>query len=135
MNILRSIWAVVAGFVVVVVLSMVTDSILEKLGIFPPLTNPGAYAAWMLAAALVYRSAYTILGGYVTARLAPRNPMRHVYVAMVLGAIGGIAGAIQGWSLGNHWYPVLLAVTGPLFVWLGGLRYTRRMSEQGGIVG
>lgn len=123
MNILKSIWAVLAGFVVVVALSMVTDLILEKLGIFPPQTNPGAYAAWMLAVALTYRSIYTILGGYVTAWLAPGNPMTLVYVAMVLGAIGGIAGAVNGWSLGNHWYPVALAVTGPLFVWLGGVLY------------
>jgi hypothetical protein len=33
--------------------------------------------------ALVYRTVYGILGGYVTARLAPRAPMRH---ALILGA-------------------------------------------------
>lgn len=125
MNVIKSIGAVVAGFVVVVALSMATDAVLEGLGVFPPITDPGAYVAWMLAFALAYRSVYTVLGGYVTARLAPQNPMRLIYVSMVLGAIGGIAGAVNGWSLGNHWYPVLLAVTGPLFVWAGGVLYIR----------
>ncbi|MCL5775092.1 MAG: hypothetical protein M1333_02675 [Patescibacteria group bacterium] len=117
---LKSIWAVVAGFLAVVVLSVVTDTLLEKFGVFPPVTNPGAYVTWMLALALVYRSLYTILGGYVTAALAPMNPMKHIYVSMVLGAIGGVGGAVAGWHLGNHWYPVALAVSGPVFVWVGG---------------
>jgi hypothetical protein len=79
----------------------------------------------MLVLALVYRSLTTILGGYITARLAPTSPMRHVYALAVLGFVGGVAGAINGWGYGNHWYPVLLAVTGPLFVWFGGKWQTR----------
>lgn len=118
--ILKSIGSVIAGFVVVAFLSVVTDVVLETLGIFPPQTNPGGYVTWMLAVALIYRSIYTVLGGYVTAWLAPQNSMRHVVALMVLGGIGGIAGAISGWNLGNHWYPVALAITGPLFVWIGG---------------
>ncbi len=118
--IFKSIGAVIVGFAVVALLSVVTDAILEALHIFPPQTNPGAYATWMLVVALIYRSIYAVVGGYVTARLAPQNPLRHVVVLMVLGGIGGVAGAIAGWSLGNHWYPVLLAITGPLFVWIGG---------------
>lgn len=56
--------------------------------------------------------------------------MKHIFksigaVLTVLGGIGGVLGAIGGWSLGNHWYPVALAVTGPLFVWLGGKLKTR----------
>jgi disulfide bond formation protein DsbB len=80
----------------------------------------------MLFTALMYRSAYTVLGGYITARLAPKNVMMHVVVLMVLGGIGGVAGAIGGWQLGNHWYPVALAVTGPAFVWLGGVIRMRK---------
>ena len=120
MNILKSIGTVIAGFVVVAVLSVATDFILESAGIFPPQTTPEAYVPWMLMLALFYRSAYTVAGGYIVAWLAPTNPWRHVYALMVLGGIGGVMGAIGGWNLGNHWYPVLLAITGPLFVWLGG---------------
>ena len=125
-SLFKSVGAVIAGFVTVAFLSVVTDYILETYGIFPPATNPDAYPVWMLPLALFYRSIYTIGGGYITARLAPRNPLKHVIALMILGGIGGVAGAISGWDLGNHWYPVLLAITGPLFVWIGGKMYVRR---------
>jgi hypothetical protein len=116
----KSFFAVVIGFLSVAVLSIATDGVLEKTGIFPSQSHPDLYVTWMLAFALFYRSFYTVVGGYITARLAPRNSRQHVYVLMILGGIGGVAGAIGGWHLGNHWYPVLLAITGPLFVWFGG---------------
>ncbi|MBI1822120.1 MAG: hypothetical protein HYR79_10475 [Nitrospirae bacterium] len=119
-NIFKSIGTVDAGFITVAILSIGTDYVFESLGIFPPQSNPGAYVTWMLALALFYRSIYTVVGGYVTVLWAPQNPIRHVYALMVLGGIGGIAGLIDGWHLGNHWYTVTLAITGPLFVLLGG---------------
>lgn len=122
-NTFKSIGAVVAGFATVAILSIATDFVLESLGIFPSATNLGLYVTWMLVAALLYRSLYTIVGGYVTARLAPQNHVRHVYALMILGGLGGIAGIFAGWNLSPHWYPILLAVTGPLFVWLGGKLY------------
>lgn len=92
---LKSIWAVVAGFLTVVVLSIGTDTILEKTGIFPPIAE-GLFITWMLALALFYRTLYTILGGYVTAWLAPQNAMKHMWVLAILGQRGGIAGVIAG---------------------------------------
>jgi hypothetical protein len=117
---LKSIGAVVAGFICVALLSILTDSIFEKMGIFPGTSQPQLYTAWMLWISLAYRSVFTIVGGYVTARLAPQKPMSHVYALMVLGFIGGVAGVVGGWDLGNHWYPILLAITGPVFVYWGG---------------
>jgi hypothetical protein len=122
-SIFKSIGAVVAGFVSVALLSVATDSVVETLGIFPGAAHPELYAPWMLGVAFSYRSVFTLVGGYLTARLAPNNSMRHVYVLMMLGLLGGVAGVISGWSLGNHWYPISLAVTGPLFVWIGGSIY------------
>lgn len=126
-TIFKSIGAVVAGFVSVAVFSVATDFIFETLGVFPGSIHPELYVPWMLGVALAYRSIYTIVGGYITARLAPKNPMNHVYALMVLGFVGGVAGAIGGWSYGNHWYPVLLAITGPIFVWVGGKLYKSKV--------
>jgi uncharacterized membrane protein YfcA len=114
MNILKSVWAVLAGFLVVGILSSVTDSIV------------GAdISTKMLALALVYRSIYTFAGGYITARLAPQNPMKHVLVLAGIGFAAGVVGVFAGWDLSAHWYPIAIAITGPLFVWLGG-RYRVR---------
>jgi hypothetical protein len=72
---------------------------------------------------------FTILGGYITARLAPHKPMKHVAIVGIIGTIAGIAGAITAITmadLGPTWYPIALAVTGFPAVWIGGLLQTRR---------
>src|SRR2546429_3525720 len=85
----RSVGAVVAGFVVVVVLSVGTDQVLHVLKVYPPWGEPMAGALYVMATA--YRIVYTILGGYLTARLAPDAPVRH---ALILGLVGLVAGLI-----------------------------------------
>lgn len=109
-----------AGFITVAVLSVATDFILEALGVFPPPSDQGLFITWMLALALAYRSLYAVVGGYVTAWLAPNNPAKHVIALAVLGFIGGAAGVAAGWNLSDHWYPIAIALTGPAFVWFGG---------------
>ncbi len=117
---LKSIGAVLAGFLTVFILSVVTDVILETFGIFPPPDHPEQMTQQMLVAALLYRSVYAVAGGYVTAKLAPRNAMKHVVMLGILGTIGGIAGIFAGWQYGNHWYPILLAITAYPLVLRGG---------------
>lgn len=118
---LKSVWAVVAGFLAVAVLSIVTDKILESTGVFPPATE-GLFVTWMLVLALAYRSAYAVLGGYITSYLAPQNKMKHVWILSYIGLAGALIGLIGTWNmnLGPHWYPILLAVFTIPCVWLGG---------------
>lgn len=119
-SLLKSIFAVIAGFLTVAVLSMVTDLILESTGVLPPVTQPEAYVPWMLWLALAYRSVYSVAGGFVTAKLSPSKAMKHVVILGILGTIGGVAGIFAGWQYGNHWYPIALAVTAFPLVWWGG---------------
>lgn len=125
MNYLKSIAAVVAGFLTVVILSVGTDFILQTTGIFPP-QSAGVYMPWMLIVALIYRTVFTILGGYVTGWLAPYRTMSHVWALAILGLLGGIAGVISGWNLSAHWYPIALAVLAIPSVWFGGLLYKKQ---------
>lgn len=120
MNTLKSIGSVAAGFLTVVIFSVGTDAVVEGIGIFPPQDKPEEYAWWMLFIALIYRSIYTVAGGYVAARLAPDNVKRHVFILACLGTLGGIAGIFIGWKYGNHWYPIVLAVTAFPLTWIGG---------------
>lgn len=124
---MKSLWAVVAGFIVVVALSTGTDALLEKIGLFP---DPGVIlGSGYLALALMYRTVYTVLGGFVTAWLAPQNPMKHVWVLAIIGQLGGIAGVFAGWELSAHWYPIALAVLAIPSVWFGGWLKTRTGPE------
>jgi len=118
-KILKSIGAVLGGFVTVFILSVLTDVILEKLGIFPPQTQPEKYTSLMLLFALIYRGAYTVIGGYITAKLAPSKPMKHAIILATIGTIVAILGTIANWNLGNHWYPVALVIISPFCILLG----------------
>src|SRR5690348_14122814 len=100
---LKSILAVLAGFLIIVVLSVVTDAILEAAGVFPSASDQGKFVTWMLLLAFGYRTIYNVLGGYVTAAIAPANPIRHTVILGGIGTLGGIAGVIYGWDLSDHW--------------------------------
>ena len=117
-----SVIAVAAGFLIVAVLSLATDQVLHVLEVYPSWGEP-MWSPWLNLLALAYRTVYTVLGGYVTARLAPRAPMRHVAMLGVIGLVAGTAGAVAAISmadLGPNWYPIALAVLGFPSVWIGG---------------
>ena len=118
----RSVLAVLAGFVVIFVLSLGTDAILHATGVYPPWGQPMADSLFVLATA--YRILYGVLGCWVTARLAPDRPMAH---AMVLGAIGfvfSLAGLVfaqkQGPELGPLWYSIAIVAIALPCAWAGG---------------
>lgn len=118
-NALKSIGAVLAGILTIVILSILTDTILELIGFFPPPTK-GLFDPILLSIALFYRTIFAFLGGYVTARLAPDSPMRLVIILLIIGTIMGILGVVVGWSLSQHWYPISLVFTSFAGVWIGG---------------
>jgi hypothetical protein len=118
----RSIGAVVAGFVAVVILSLGTDVLLHATGVFPPLGQPVSDALLLLAT--VYRTAFAIAGCYLTARLAPDRPMQHALVGGVVGLVLSTVGAVVTWNkgpaFGPHWYPLALIATALPCAWAGG---------------
>jgi hypothetical protein len=122
MNIWKGIGAILAGMIFIVVSHTGTDFILEKLGIFPP-PSEGLHTPWMVATATIYRCIFTVVGGYITAALAPNPPMRYVVILGIIGLLLGTLGAIVTipMKLGPAWYPIALAVTAFPCTWLGGV--------------
>jgi surface polysaccharide O-acyltransferase-like enzyme len=122
-NLWRSTGAVLLGFFAVVVLSLGTDQVLHALNVYPPWGQP-LYDTGLLLLALAYRSIYAVVGSYIAARLAPRNPMRHALALGVVGVVIGLAGAIATIfivPLGPAWYPIALVLTALPCAWLGGV--------------
>lgn len=111
-NLFRSLLALLAGFFAVVLLSLGTDIALHAIGVFPPWSQPSPSGP--LALATLYRALYGILGGYITARLAPNRPVEHAVIGGFIGTLIGAAGAIATWnhtpSMGPHWYPVAITL-------------------------
>jgi hypothetical protein len=116
----RSILALLAGFLVAVVLSLVTDLLLHQFGFYPSLGQPTDSS--QLAVATLYRSLYGILSAWVTARLAPYGPMGHALVGGAIGTVAALVGAISTWNLnlGPHWYSIALVVLALPTAWIGG---------------
>jgi hypothetical protein len=123
-NIPRSIGAIFAGFVFVVIVTLITDQLLHKTGVFPPwgASMVGYDGALLLATA--YRIVYGIIGSYITARLAPHRPMLHAVVGGFIGLVLSITGAAVTWNggpaFGPHWYALALVVTALPTAWVGG---------------
>ncbi len=125
---MKSTIAVLAGILVNVVFSTGTDFIFETVGVFPS-AGQGVYVTWMLALALAYRLVYTVAGGYVTALLAPANPMRLVKILGTLGTVLATLGVFIGWNLSEHWYPIALALTAYPATYLGGKMTNPRLNH------
>ncbi len=123
---LRSISAVLIGFVTVFVLSSLTDFILEALGIFPPIGN-GFFEPWMLLLALFYRTVYTVLAGFITVKIAKGN-MKPVIILGLIGLLAGSIGVISTWNmdLSPKWYPIALALLAFPSIWIGGKLGSRK---------
>lgn len=129
----RGIGAIVAGFFTVFLLSLGTDMILHAAGVFPGWTQSMSDAQFALA--LAYRLIYTVLGGYVAARLAPENPMRHVLILGSIGTFAAVVGLLGTWNrpeMGPRWYPIALVVTALPCVWAGGKLFVARQASGNG---
>jgi hypothetical protein len=127
----RSIVAVVTGFVLIAVLSIGTNVVLARAApeLYPEsgiVTHTGA-----LVLALLYVAVYATAGCYLTARLAPSRPMRHALVLGGLGLLFNMAGVVATWGQVPAWYSLTgLALTMP-YAWLGGRLRERQLAVQG----
>lgn len=129
---LRSVGAIVVGFVVIGVLASATDAATRAA--MPMYVGPGGRVdhVGFLLFTQAYVLAFAVLGCWLTARLAPSRPMRH---ALILGALGlafNVAGTAVLWHTAPAWYHVVaLALVMPA-AWLGGWLRERQLAARGG---
>jgi hypothetical protein len=94
-------------------------------GFFPATGEPLTDA--QSAVATSYRIVISIVGAWLTAWLAPANPMKHALILGVVGTVLGLVGVALTWNagLGPRWYPILLAVLAIPQCWAGGRLYEK----------
>ena len=121
----KSIWAVVAGVLFIVVVTTLVDILLHAVSIYPPQGVPLTDGLALLATA--YRFVISVAGAWITAKLAPHGPMKHAMVLGVVGTCLGLVGVFATWNLGlgPRWYPISLAVLAIPQCWLGGWLFMR----------
>lgn len=126
----RSIWAVIAGVLVIVVVTTLVDIVLHAAGVFPPMDQPINDALALLATS--YRIVISVGGAWLTARLAPRRPMKHALILGWVGLVLGLVGVVATWNLGlgPRWYPISLAVLAIPQCWAGGHLYEMQSGKR-----
>ncbi|MEL6771921.1 MAG: hypothetical protein AAFP18_12720 [Bacteroidota bacterium] len=104
---MRSVFAVVAGFIVIVIASVAVDVLIRA--VTPAQFSPRGRVDTTLTLLLYSGSAvlYTILGGFVTGRIAPQRPVRHAVWLGMVGLVVGVAASSALWATAPAWYHIL----------------------------
>jgi hypothetical protein len=122
----KSVWAVVAGVLFIIIVTTLVDTILHAVHVFPPMEQP--LDDRLAAIATSYRIIISIAGAWLTARLAPQKPMKHALILGCVGVVLGLIGVVATWNLGMgpRWYPMALVVLAIPQCWAGGKIYEMR---------
>lgn len=117
--IVRSVLAIVAGFLLIGALAFGTGAALQSAGMVPPAGEPMTAITPVLMEAL-YVAVFAIAGCWLAAWLAPDRPMRHALILGLLGLAFNLMGAVATWGQRPAWSVVLnLALVMP-YAWMGG---------------
>jgi hypothetical protein len=128
MKVWKSIGAVLAGFIFIVITHTGTDAVLESVGVLPK--DNLFVSTGLILFVLSYRAVFSLFGCYIAARLAPSSPMKHALALGVLGVLLSAAGAIAtaNMNLGPAWYAWTLVIITMPVAWLGGKLYELKKS-------
>ena len=126
---MKSLWAIFAGILVVVVVTTLVDVALHLAQVYPPMDQPITDALAVLATS--YRIVIGIAGGWLTAWLAPNRPMKHALALGLVGAVLGLVGVVATWNLGlgPRWYPIALVVLAVPQSWAGARIHEARTAK------
>jgi hypothetical protein len=113
----RIIGAVLAGYVAVGVLVILTDLIIAAVvpG-FRAMTPPPLYYFVTLTFS---NTLYSIAGGYLCAAIARASIHKATLGLMIFGEIMGVVAIVLSWHTEPHWYAFALLVLFPPAVWIG----------------
>ncbi|MEJ5367896.1 MAG: hypothetical protein WHT08_06235 [Bryobacteraceae bacterium] len=114
----RSLAAVFGGWAVIQLLVIATDEILIRIAPVPP--ESGLMMTDRMAAArLLVGAVCTMIGGWLTAHLAPERPWRHAAYLIVLGETMGLVYAASSVGELPLWYIAALLLVYPPAVLAG----------------
>jgi len=116
----KSIGAVFAGVLFIIVATTLVDIVLHLTGVYPPMKE--SLTDRLAGLATSYRVIIGVLGGWLTARLAPHKPMKHALILGLVGTVLGLGGVVANAykPMGPMWYPIALVVLAIPQCWLGG---------------
>lgn len=125
----RSLVAVISGFVLIFALSLGTDLAIRAAmpALFEESGRTESVAILLLT--IGYVGLYATLGCYLAARLAPRRPMTHALLLGALGLVFTAVGSSVSWDTAPAWYHVLSLMLVMFWAWLGGRMWEQETRE------
>jgi hypothetical protein len=104
---LRSILAVIAGSITWMVTALGMDLVMMTL--LPHLYGAGGRveSVPLLLFSGFYSLLFSVLGGYVTALIARRSELQHVFILGVLQLVMGVVATIKMWDTAPVWYHIV----------------------------
>jgi hypothetical protein len=127
---LRSILAVVVGFLVIGGLVGVTDLAVHSLFAGRVAPNGGVTDPALLLVTEIYVFIYATFGCWLCARIAGRRPMFHALILGALGFIFNIVGTSMTWQLYPAWYHIVALILVMPAAWLGGRIAERQLENR-----
>jgi hypothetical protein len=127
----RSIFAVVSGFILIGLLVVVADSVMGALfpESFPEPGTPDVPPASLLSVVMLYDLVFAVIGGFVTAHIARRSVEAHTYsLAALIIVFAAITFVTSGGAM-PWWYFVIVALLGVVGAIHGGRLYLRWQSR------
>lgn len=128
---LKSIGAVLAGFITFSILSGAASAILVSIGVYPNGKLPLHGSLFVIIGILVLQAIFNMVGCFATAKLAPFNPMRHV---LIFGGLGALLNLLTALGMikdpASFWFFLALAILSLSIAWLSGKLYTMQASKK-----
>jgi hypothetical protein len=116
----RIILAVLAGYIADALLVVITNLVTRAPG--RDVAQPLRY----FVIDLITQCLYTILGGYLAARIAGAAHRAAMLSLICLGLIVGSISLVTSWRMQPHWYVIALLASYPVCVWIGWKLSVRR---------
>ena len=114
---LRRIGAVAAGYAAIAVLVMLTDLIAAA--VVPGLSSMPRPPVSYFATVLVTDTLYTVVGGYLCARIAQQRARVATWALIAFGELMGVASSLTFWGIQPHWFAIALLALYPPAIWAG----------------
>lgn len=122
----RSVGAILAGLVVNVLLTVLTDLALSSANVFPPF-GIGFFATPLVLLALTYRLLFAGVGGFTAARLErPGRERVTTYWLIGIGITIGVLSTVGGWDMFPRWYLIAIVAGSAAMTYVGARVALRR---------
>ena len=113
----RIIGAVLAGYVGVGVLVVLTDMVFAD--VIPGFRNMATPPLFYFEIVVFTDLLYSIGGGYLCAAIAGASARTATLGLIIFGEIIGIVATVLAWRVQPHWFALALVVLYPLMIWIG----------------